>query len=246
MISVCMATYNGAQFIKEQIDSILPQLCADDELIISDDGSTDGTLEIIKSYEDKRIKLFNHLREKSTYFPNMSVTYASFNFENALKQAKGDYIFLSDQDDIWVSDKIQVCTELLKNNDYVLSNLSIINENGSRIKDKLYDSKPFSTNAFMNCIHPNFWGCCACFNRKILGNALPFPKSVCLHDFWIGLMATKIGKMYWHDNPLVLHRVGSQNTSTGGKRSQNSLWIKLLYRFYAFVEYQKLNKEQSK
>ena len=58
MISVCMATYNGGRFIKEQIDSILPQLSQDDELIISDDGSTDRTLEIIESYKDKRIKVF--------------------------------------------------------------------------------------------------------------------------------------------------------------------------------------------
>ena len=60
MISVCMATYNGERFIKEQIDSILPQLSEDDELIISDDGSTDRTLEIIASYKDKRIKVFHH------------------------------------------------------------------------------------------------------------------------------------------------------------------------------------------
>ena len=60
MISVCMATCNGERFIKEQIDSILPQLSQDDELIISDDGSTDKTLEIIASYKDVRIKVFHH------------------------------------------------------------------------------------------------------------------------------------------------------------------------------------------
>ena len=66
MISVCMATYNGERFIKEQIDSILPQLSQDDELIISDDGSTDRTLEIIASYKDERIKVFHHLNPTNT------------------------------------------------------------------------------------------------------------------------------------------------------------------------------------
>lgn len=243
MISVCMATYNGAKFIRQQIDSILCQLGADDELIISDDGSTDVTLDIIASYEDKRIKVLHHQREKSKYYPNMTVPYASFNFGNALQQANGDYIFLSDQDDVWLPNKIQIGIELLKSNDYVLTNLSVISESGELEKEVLYNSKPFSENAFMNCIHPNFWGCCTCFNRKILEKALPFPKTVCLHDFWIGLVATKIGKMYWYDKPLVLHRVGNQNTSTGGKKSKNSLWIKFLYRFYAFVEYLKIEEK---
>ena len=243
MISVCMATYNGEKFIKEQIDSILCQLKDDDELIISDDGSTDKTIEIINSYKDSRIKLFIHQREKSKYFPKMNVPYASFNFENALLNAKGDYIFLSDQDDIWNNNKIKTCLKLLQTNDYVLTNLSIISDDGTMIKQCLYDSKPFSSNVIINCLKPNFWGCCACFNKKILSKALPFPKTICLHDFWIGLVATKIGKMYWHDEPLVLHRVGNQNTSTGGKKSNNSLWIKFLYRYFAFIEYLKLDNK---
>lgn len=244
MISVCMATYNGERFIKQQIDSILPQLDSDDELIISDDGSTDGTLEIIASYKDERIKVLHHTRENSTYYPKMSVPYASFNFENALRAAKGDFIFLSDQDDIWLPQKIATCLKLLQTNDYVLSNFSVIDEQGKLVMEKMYEKKPFSNNVLRNCIYPNFWGCCACFNRKILEKALPFPKSVCLHDFWIGLVATKVGKMAWFEKPLVLHRVGNQNTSTGGKKSSNSLWIKFLYRFYAFIEYEKLRMEK--
>ena len=235
MISVCMATYNGARFIKEQIDSILPQLGAGDELIISDDGSTDGTLELIEGYKDARIKIFHHQREKSKYFPNMGVTYASFNFENALKNAKGDFIFLSDQDDIWLPNKISICSELLKNNDYVMTNLSYISEHGELLKEKLYKKKPISKNPLRNYMHLNFWGCCVCFNRKILEKALPFPKTVCLHDFWIGLVAKKFGKLGWIETPYVLHRIGSQNTSTGGKKSKNTFLEKLLYRFYAFI-----------
>lgn len=100
MISVCMATYNGEKYIKEQIDSILKQLGSDDELVISDDGSSDGTIDIILGYHDPRI----HLYKGSFHSP-------AFNFENALKNATGDFIFLSDQDDIWYDNKVP---EILK------------------------------------------------------------------------------------------------------------------------------------
>ena len=92
MISVCMASYNGAIFIKQQAVSILNQLGLEDELIISDDGSKDNTLEILASLNDSRIKIYHHSA------PHGVVS----NFENAIKHASGDYIFLSDQDDICV------------------------------------------------------------------------------------------------------------------------------------------------
>ena len=83
MISVCMATYNGEKFIESQLKSILSQLSEDDEVIISDDDSTDRTLEIVRRLSDKRIKIYHH--ETDHGFTR--------NFENALKYAKGDYIF---------------------------------------------------------------------------------------------------------------------------------------------------------
>ena len=90
MISVCMATYNGEKYIEEQLKSILSQLGENDEVIVSDDSSTDNTLAIVESFNDVRIKIF----------PNNKFHSPIFNFENALKQATGDYIFLSDQDDV--------------------------------------------------------------------------------------------------------------------------------------------------
>lgn len=77
MISVCIATYNGEHYISEQIQSILVQLSINDEIVISDDCSTDNTLDIIKSFNDDRIKIFTGIKHKSL----------SFNFENALKNA---------------------------------------------------------------------------------------------------------------------------------------------------------------
>ena len=89
MISVCMATYNGEKYLREQVGSILTQLGENDELVVSDDGSTDSTIDILKSYNDPRIKIFINTGRHGV----------NSNFENALRHADGDYIFLSDQDD---------------------------------------------------------------------------------------------------------------------------------------------------
>ena len=119
MISVCMATYNGEKYIREQMDSILQQLGEGDELIISDDLSSDKTVEIIKSYKDKRIKLYIH-GDNHGFVRN---------FENALVHADGDIIFLSDQDDIWMPDKVKVTIAALANCDFTVSDCITINEN---------------------------------------------------------------------------------------------------------------------
>ncbi len=102
-LSICMATHNGGRFLREQMDSILNQLKADDELIISDDNSFDDTIEIIQACQDNRIKL---LRSKKFNSP-------AKNFEHALASCKNEIIFLADQDDVWHLNKIKVMTEAL-------------------------------------------------------------------------------------------------------------------------------------
>lgn len=244
MISVCMATYNGGRFIKEQIDSILPQLSENDELIISDDGSTDRTLEIIASYKDERIKVFHHKKTVNKYYPTMKVCYSKSNFENALRQAKGDYIFLCDQDDIWEKNKVSESLELLKKYDYVIHNLSVIDENGNVLKEKYYKDQALTFKIFQDIKSLSFWGCCSCFNKKILKNALPIPKRVVQHDSWIGLVAEKIGRCVYIEKTFIRHRIYGENTSTGGKKSKNSTLLKICYRFSMLVALLKIKKNQ--
>ncbi len=98
MLSVCIATYNGAKYINKQVESILLQLGIDDEIVVSDDGSIDQTISILESFGDERIKIFRNTGRHGV------VSY----FENALNHSSGEVIFLSDQDDIWNKKKLGV------------------------------------------------------------------------------------------------------------------------------------------
>ena len=104
MISVCLATYNGQRFIKRQITSILSQIGEEDEVVVSDDGSTDDTLTILRDLNDSRIRIIDGAHRHSP----------TWNFEKALEGARGEYIFLSDQDDVWMPDKVQKSVEALE------------------------------------------------------------------------------------------------------------------------------------
>ena len=129
MISVCIATYNGERYIVEQIKSILCQINSDDEIVISDAGSTDNTVKEIASINDDRIKLLtyngNTSAPKSSVFTKMDAV--RLNFENALSNSKGDIIFLADQDDIWMSNKVQRCLNELDKFDCIIHDCTVIN-----------------------------------------------------------------------------------------------------------------------
>ncbi len=105
LVSVCMATYNGGKYIREQVDSILNQEFKENtdvelEIVVSDDGSTDDTVKILETYNDARIKIYLHRNTKKYKYLNATRA-CKCNFENAMGKAKGEYIFLSDQDDVW-------------------------------------------------------------------------------------------------------------------------------------------------
>ena len=224
MISVCIATYNGERYIKEQLDSILEQLGEEDEVILSDDGSKDKTLEIVEAYQDPRIRIFHNQQHGFVG-----------NFENAIRQAKGDYIFLSDQDDVWFPNKVSRCVELLQDHIVVNHNSMITDGDG---KDMGYDffSIHHSKGGFWQTIWRNSYsGCCMAFRKELLNTALPFPKHIASHDIWLGLIAEKKGRSCFLKEPLVYYRRHGHNASSTASKSQLSLWKQLKYRSYMLI-----------
>lgn len=218
-LSVCIATYNGSQFIKEQIDSILPQLGREDEIIISDDSSTDNTLEIVRSYNDKRIRIFSDNKFHSPIF----------NFENALKHAKGDYIFLSDQDDVWMDNKVEKMMEALQQFSLVVSDCYVVDKDCNIICNSFFKERP-TTGILKNLIKNNYLGCCMAFRKELLSKALPFPKRIAMHDIWLGLCGALFYDTAFIPDKLIMYRRHGGNASPTAEKSKYGLKYKISYR----------------
>ena len=243
MTSVCMATYNGARFIREQIDSILPQLDAEDELIVSDDGSTDGTLGILAEYAatDVRVKVLHH--EKNPAYAKIKHSrnfyYATDNFENALKQAKGDYIFLADQDDVWRNDKVGKMLPFLNEYGCVMSNNQIIDSAGKPL-NFFWGGAPFGTSVFTNLKRTPFLGCCMAFSRKALGYILPFPRKLICHDLWMGCLCAHRKSLLFLQEPLHNYRYHEDSVSPSvTANSKNPLFFRITYRIIFLTQFYK-------
>lgn len=190
MISVCIATYNGEKFIRRQLDSILSEIEPEDEVVISDDSSTDNTVEIIKSYRDTRIRIFDNQKFHSPIF----------NFENAIKQAKGNIIFLADQDDKWLEGRVKKAMELHKDGcNLVLCNRMNIYKDRREVH---HTANPIK-NTWSTLWQSPFVGCMTSFDRKVVELAMPFPKTIAMHDLWIGLLVQRNLKCGYIDEPLV-------------------------------------------
>lgn len=229
MISVCIATYNGENYIRQQLMSILPQLSEDDEIVISDDHSTDRTNEVISSVNDPRIRLFTH---DVTIEAKFTIDRSTYNFANALSHAKGDIIFLCDQDDYWLPEKVQTMVSLLASSDLVMSDCLIGDETLNTTGQVYSDIRPFRTGTLTNFLKSHYLGCCMAFKREVYQKALPFPKHGVAHDLWIGLTAERYFKIKYTKQPLMIYRRHSNTVTASGKTNQTSTLFKLSYRFY--------------
>lgn len=234
MISVCMATYNGAKYIKQQMDSILSQLSDDDEVIVSDDGSTDGTLDIMESYHDKRIKVFHHTPDRGPIG----------NFEYALTLASGDYLFLADQDDIWVDGRVKEFMKVLESGEWecVICNRNKIDKDGNVFLKEVAKSDFTKDSFFDVLIHNPYIGCCMAFTRKHLDYCLPFPKNIAMHDIWIGLIAHLLGDVKFIPTPYHLYRRHGENTTPNHKYP---IIHRIRYRIRFIIELRRRFKERN-
>lgn len=224
MISVCIATYNGEKYIVDQLLSILPQLSDKDEIIISDDKSTDNTISIVEQLKSPIIRIIKNIGEHG---------YTS-NFENAIRHAKGDIIFLCDQDDVWLPYKVSSCLKELQHHDMIIHNAYVIDGEGKIISDSYFKIRRSHSGALNNIIRFSHLGCCITFRKTILKRALPFPPNhaYCTHDNWIGI----IGMVYYNckvtNEKLIYYRRHNKNTSLGGLKKSTSTFFKIKYRIY--------------
>ncbi len=203
-VSVCIATYNGEAYIKEQVESVLTAINKEDEVIISDDNSSDNTIEIIKSFNDPRIKVvYNDINNRG----HIS------NFENALKKSSGDIIFLSDQDDVWHPEKVIKMRKALIYNDLVVCDCNVVDADLNIGCHSFFEIKNSGKGFFKNLHKNTYLGCCMAFKRAILIKSLPFPKDIVSHDTWIGLIGEIFGKTQFIEDKLHYFRRHDSNFS---------------------------------
>ena len=208
-ISIVMATYNGAKYIKTQLDSIVPYLKEQDELIISDDGSTDETIEIIRSYNYPNVFLVKG--------PHQGVVR---NFESALLKAKGDILMFADQDDIWMSNKLTVIRETFEENpdvEVVLHDMFIADN--YEIETLSYSKRSFEIRkrrhgVLYNLLYNGYYGCCMALKKEFINKCIPFPDGTKMYDQLLGLIAEYRRKSIFISEPLIIHRYHGVNLSS--------------------------------
>lgn len=208
-ISVALAAYKGEKYIAGQIESILSQLGADDELIVSDDYPSGKTKAIVEDFaaKDGRVK---YLEGKGKGVVK--------NFENALNACSGDVIFLCDQDDVWLPDKVRtVMAEFENGAQLVMHDASITDADLNVTNPSCFSVHGANASMCKNLLKNTFVGCCMAFTKDLLSETMPFPEGIAMHDWWIALVALKKKrKTVLIEKPLILWRRHGENV-TGNK-----------------------------
>ncbi|MCL2530268.1 MAG: glycosyltransferase [Coriobacteriia bacterium] len=209
-ISVALAAKDGARYLPAQVASILPQLSEErgDELIISTDPSKDATTDIARELATQ-FSLVKYIQG-----PGRGV---QANFEHAIKACTGSHIFLSDQDDIWMPNKI---AEVLKefeasNATLIVHDAVVVDEDLNQINPSFFALSRSKPGVFKNIMKNSFIGCCMAFETKLTSYALPFPQNLPMHDQWLGLLASRYLTVSFLPQQLIQYRRHANTSTTG-------------------------------
>ncbi len=216
-ISVALCTYNGAKYLPQQLGSLKKQHTLPTELIVSDDGSTDLTVEMVEEF-----------KREAPFALRLSINSERLgvvkNFSRAVSLCRGRYIALCDQDDIWLSPRLSTTLEKMKTAEkqygadrpiMVHTDLSVINARGKHLAPSYYAMrrlKPVENGSLKTLVMQNVvTGCSVLINRPLADLALPFPPTVVMHDWWLALVAAAAGKLIYDPYATVLYRQHDDN-----------------------------------
>lgn len=233
-ISVAIATYNGEKYLNRQLKSVLLNLQENDEVVISDDGSTDNTLNIIKEFKDKRIKLIEGPKEGLIK-----------NFENALLNCTGEIVFLCDQDDYWYTSKVDKILEVFesKNCILVMHDAVVVDSDNNTIYDSFFQYRRIRTGIIKNIFRNTYHGCLMAIRKELIKEIVPFPPKGCLHDQWIGIVAERNGNVEYYNKVLMKYYRHSTNASTF---KHLPISIQIINRYYLIKYYIKYIKSRNR
>jgi len=226
-----MATHNGAKYLHDQLESILRQLDPKDEMVISDDSSTDGTIALVKNFNDPRIRMLENNRFYSPVY----------NFENAIRNATGDIIVLSDQDDVWLDNKLTTVRDRLAGKRgraaLLMMDGYVIDESGARTGQTIFTRKPPKKSLLANLYDNTFTGCTLAFTRELLAMALPFPKGIPMHDSWLGMSALLFGEVEFCDEKTMGYRRHDANVSRTHRNPLRQISWRLCLGYHLMKRY---------
>lgn len=212
-VSVAMAVYNGEKYIEEQLRTALNQLSEQDEVVISYNKSNDRTYEIISDFakEDKRIHIF-FCEERGV----------QANFNNAITKSKGEYIFLCDQDDVWLEGKVEKVVAAFKETDaqMVMHDGYISDSELVYKEDTVFGDRKVKRGILKNLVKVSYHGCCMAICQDLKEVILPLPRGPFYHDFWIGMICEFLHKkVVFLDEKLMIYRRHGDNLSGPGGRT---------------------------
>lgn len=219
MLSIALCTYNGEKYLQEQLESFINQSLLPDELVVCDDSSQDRTIEILQKFSSHapfKVKIIKN--EKSIGIIN--------NFSKAIDICSGDYIAISDQDDVWMSTKLEETVNFLKNMEkkygksfplLVHSDLTVVDEelnvqNESMMRSQHINNEDDSRSALGILLANNYvTGCTVVINKELKNLSLPIPSEAIMHDRWLALVAASSGAIGFVDKPLIFYRQHGNN-----------------------------------
>jgi glycosyltransferase involved in cell wall biosynthesis len=213
-VSVVMAVYNGRKYLVEQIESVLNQLDAEDELVVVDDASSDGSAAFVRELNSPRIRLYVNPQ-------NIGVLRT---FERALRLARHDLIFLCDQDDIWLPGKKTAYVNAFENDRevcVVISDAELIDGSGKLLSKSYITTgrRGFDGSVIGTLWRNRYLGCAMAVRSSLLLVALPIPIRAPMHDMWLGAVGRMSGRITYLSRPYQQYRRHGSNASPLGSNS---------------------------
>ena len=233
-----MATYNGAAYIREQIDSVLNQTLQDFEIVICDDCSNDKTLSILRQYEEKDERIHVYKNSNNVGFLK--------NFENVIKKCRGEYVALCDQDDIWLPDHLEILMNAITPSVQIVCGKPIfVDENLNKLPEYYdyflmyappFDNMSTARHIFMG--KSTYQGASMLIRASFFNHALPIPEGANYHDNWFAILACFLDGFVFVNKPTMLYRRYCRSVTFQDRR------VSAIRRFLAMIIHNQIPEDR--